>query len=267
MPDFYSHYAHGQKVFDLLPAEIKGVISNRNLYNLGLQGPDFLYFHKPFKKNDNPVLDLASDIHNKNCTDFFNSVLNKITIRPNTDEFSYIMGFVGHFGLDSCCHPYVNSMVTEMNLNHAEIEMEFEKFLLKEDGKPPFKYKAHQYINITKKEAEAVAAIYRCLLPSLTVDDILLSFSTFKKGKHFFYAPTDFSQKIRLTLFKLLGLYDFLNGHIMKTADHPQSKITNKKLFSLYNNSIQITAELMDNFYKKLIEDKPLLDRFNYNFA
>ena len=28
-------------------------ISNKNLYNLGLQGPDFLYFYKPFKKNNN----------------------------------------------------------------------------------------------------------------------------------------------------------------------------------------------------------------------
>ena len=76
MPDFYAHYMHGQRVFALLSSEIAAGISNKNLYNLGLQGPDFLYFHKPFKKDNNPVLQLATDIHNTNCTDVFNDVIN-----------------------------------------------------------------------------------------------------------------------------------------------------------------------------------------------
>ncbi|UTC74056.1 zinc dependent phospholipase C family protein [Treponema sp. OMZ 792] len=267
MPDFYAHYMHGQRVFALLSPEIAGGISNKNLYNLGLQGPDFLYFHKPFKKNNNLVLQLAKDIHNKNCTDFFDSVLTKIKIEPKTDEFSYIMGFIGHFGLDSCCHPYVNDMVVEMKRDHAEIEMEFEKFLLKQDGFHPFRYKAHDYIDISEKEAEAVANIYRCLLPSMAKEDILRSFRTFKMGKRFFYAPTKFSQGLKLFLIKILGLYDFLQGHIIRAADHAKSEITNKKLFSLYNNSIEITAELMENFSKNLKDNKPFLDRFNYNFS
>ncbi|UTC82204.1 zinc dependent phospholipase C family protein [Treponema denticola] len=267
MPDFYAHYIHGQRVFAILSPEIVAGISNKNLYNLGLQGPDFLYFYKPFKKNNNPVLQLAKDIHNKNCTDVFNAVLNKIRIEPNTDEFSYMMGFIGHFGLDSCCHPYVNAMVEEMKRDHAEIEMEFEKFLLKQDGLHPLRYKAHNYIDISEKEAEAVANIYRCLLPSITKEDILRSFRSFKMGKHFFYAPTRLSQILKLSLIKILGLYGFLQGHIIRTADHIKSKITNKKLFSLYNNSIEITAELMENFLKNLTDGRPFLDRFNYRFS
>lgn len=267
MPDFYAHYVHGQRVFTLLPSEIAGAISNKNLYNLGLQGPDFLYFYRPFKKKNNPILQLGKDMHKKNCTYVFNSVLTKIKIEPNTDEFSYMMGFVGHFGLDSCCHPYVNAMVKEMSLDHAEIEIEFDKFLLKYDGLSPLRYKAHEYININKKEAEAVTNIYRCLISSISVKDIKLSFRTFKTGKKFFYAPTRFSQFLRFSLIRMLGVYDFLQGHIMKTSYHPKSTITNEKLFSLYNNSIEITAELMNNFYKHLQGREKLLNRFDYNFA
>lgn len=267
MPDFYAHYVHGQRVFSLLPEETADAISNKNLYNLGLQGPDFLYFHKPFKKNGNEVLQLATDIHNKNCTDVLDAVLNKIKIEPNTDEFSYMMGFVGHFGLDSCCHPYVNAMVTDMHRDHAEIEMEFEKFLLEKANLPPLRYKAHEYIDISEAEAEAVTNIYRCLLPSIRAEDILRSFRTFKMGKHFFYSPTRFSQCLKLILIRFFGMYNFLQGHIIRSADHPKSKISNEKLFLLYNNSIEITAELMDNFYKNLTENKPLLDRFGYNFT
>lgn len=267
MPDFYAHYVHGQRVFALLRAEVASAISNKNLYNLGLQGPDFLYFHKPFRKTNNPVLKLATDIHNKNCTDVFDAVLSKIKIRPYTDEFSYMMGFVGHFGLDSCCHPYINAMVTEMNRDHAEIEMEFEKFLLKHDGLHPLRYKAYNYININEREAEAAAEVYRCLLPSITAQDILRSFRAFKRGKCFFYAPTRFSQCLKLFLIRVFGIYNFLQGHIIRTDDHVKSKITNEKIFYLYNNSVEITAELMENFYKNITENKPLLDRFNYNFA
>ncbi|UTC63436.1 zinc dependent phospholipase C family protein [Treponema sp. OMZ 787] len=267
MPDFYAHYMHGQKVFDLLSEKTAAEISNKNLYNLGLQGPDFLYFHKPFKKNNNYVLQLATEIHNKNCKDFFDAVLKDIKIEPNTDEFSYMMGFVGHFGLDSCCHPYVNDMVSEMKRDHAEIEMEFEKFLLKHEGLHPLRYKAHNYIDINEKEAEAVANIYKGLLPSITKEDILRSFRTFKIGKRFFYAPTRLSQILKLLLISVLGLYNFLQGHIIRTRDNAKSKITNQKLFSLYNNSIEITAGLMENFAASIKDNKPFLERFNYNFS
>ena len=266
MPDFYAHYSQGQKVFAILPQKVLNAVSNKNLYNLGLQGPDFLYFHRPLKKENNPVLQLADDIHKMSCAFFLNRVLEKVAVSESTDEFSYLMGFIGHFGLDSEAHPYVNEKVDELHFDHAEMEIEFDKFLLAQDGLSPLRYKAHKHISITKTEAEAVTKIYSAVLSQVKLENIYNSFLGFKRGKHFFYAPNRIFQGLRFALLKITGLYDTLQGHVMKTNSNPKSGITNKELFILYNNSVTITARLMNNFYEHITQNIPLPQRFNRAF-
>ncbi|MGF7107571.1 zinc dependent phospholipase C family protein [Treponema pedis] len=266
MPDFYAHYSHGQKIFSLLPKKTALAISNKNLYNLGLQGPDFLYFYHPFKKENNPVLQLASDIHKMHCSVFLTKVLQKTEVIPGTDEFSYLMGFIGHFCLDSSAHPYINKTVRKLNFDHAEMEIEFDKFLLIKDCLPPLKYKAYKHISITEKEAEAVAKIYSSILSSIKLENILYSFLSFKRGKRFFYSPNSLSQNLLFALLKLTCLYTSLQGHIMKKKSNPKSVITNKELLILFDGSIKIGVNLMNNFYEHLEENIPLLDGFNCSF-
>lgn len=267
MPDFYAHYLQGQKVFELLPKHIADLVSNRKLYNLALQGPDFLYFYKPLKTKDNPVMRLAETIHGMSGSNFLSSVLQKIKIKPATDEFSYMMGCIGHFGLDSTAHPYINTMVKEMEFDHAEMEIEFDKYLLNYTNVPALKYKAHKIISITKTEAKAVAHIYSGLLPSITPDEVYEAFVSFKWGKRFFYAPNKISQDLKLGLLKITGLYNSFQGHIMRSVSNPKSIITNKELFSLFNGSIDVTVNLMKNFYAHITMQTPLVQRFTYLFA
>lgn len=266
VPDFYAHYLHGQKVFDLLPIEISSLISNRKLYNLALQGPDFLCFHKPFKMQNNPVLQLANVIHGKSCLAFLDAVLSKNKIEPCTDKLSYMLGFICHFGLDSVAHPYVNKMTKELNFNHVEIEIEFDKFLLEQNKLVALKYKAHKNISITYDEAKAVSELYSGLLPLIQAKNIKESFDSFKWGKRFFYAPNKISQNLKLYLLKTTGLYNSLHGHIMRSASNEKSIITNKELFLLFNSSIEITAPLIKNFFDHIISGIQLSERFNFTF-
>lgn len=267
MPDFYAHYLHGQKSFNRLPLEITEFISNKKLYTLALQGPDFLYFYKPLKTKNNSVMRLAGTVHSMSGFDFLDSVLKKIKIKPATDEFSYMMGCIGHFGLDSTAHPYINNMVKEMNFDHAEMEIEFDKFLLTHNNIPALKYKAHKIISITKAEAKAVADIYSGLLPSITSKEVYKAFISFKWGKHFFYAPNKISQNLKFGLLKITGLYNSFQGHIMRNVSNPKSLITNQELFSLFNASIEVTANLMKNFYEHITIQTPLSQRFMHLFA
>ncbi len=267
MPDFYAHYLQGQKVFELLPKNIADLVSNRKLYNLALQGPDFLYFYKPLKTKENPVMHLAGTVHHMSGSDFLDSVLKKIEIKSFTDEFSYMMGCIGHFGLDSTAHPYINKMVKEMNFDHAEMEIEFDKFLLNHNNIPALKYKAHKIISITKTEAKAVAHIYSGLLPSITPEEVYEAFVSFKWGKRFFYAPNKISQNLKFGLLKITGLYNSFQGHIMRNISNPKSIITNQELFSLFNGSIDVTVNLMKNFYEHITIHTPLSKRFTHLFA
>ena len=50
MPAAYAHYVFGDRVLSLLPEHLQVMIGGdpkcRELYNLGVQGPDFLYFYR-----------------------------------------------------------------------------------------------------------------------------------------------------------------------------------------------------------------------------
>ena len=53
MPASYTHQQFGNQVLNKLEnTTIKKIINdNLNLYNIGLQGPDILFFYQPLKKN------------------------------------------------------------------------------------------------------------------------------------------------------------------------------------------------------------------------
>ncbi|MEL3907094.1 MAG: hypothetical protein P1P65_08750 [Treponema sp.] len=267
MPDFYAHYRQGQHVFSLLPEKIRSLVSNKNLYDIGLQGPDFLYYYKPLQTSGNPILQLAADIHDGSGSSFFTAAQNAADVKPETDEFSYLMGCIGHFGLDSCGHPYVNRMVAEMDFDHVEMEIEFDKFLLLRDGLDPFFYKAHRRLNLSVHEAQAVAHVYRGVFSAITAGDIERAFNTFRYGKRFFYSPSKISQRFKFYLLRRFGLYESLQGHIMKTVSNPKSTITNAGLLKCYEGSIKITQGLMENFCEYIVHRTPLSGRFNLRFA
>ena len=47
----------------------------------------------------------------------------------------YLFGLLGHYCLDSVCHPFVNRLVQSGEAKHVPLESEFERFLLELDGK------------------------------------------------------------------------------------------------------------------------------------
>ena len=49
MPSTYAHYRFGQDVLKALPDQYKKVLlQEADLFNIGLHGPDLLFYYKPF---------------------------------------------------------------------------------------------------------------------------------------------------------------------------------------------------------------------------
>src|SRR6056297_3360967 len=123
MPDTYAHYTFGQKVLANLDKTYKEMIlENIDIFNIGLQGPDILFYYKPLIKNW--INRVGYAMHKKSAAPFF--LRAKKIIRRSIDKninISYIAGFICHFLLDSECHPFINSLTEKMdNLSHSEIE-------------------------------------------------------------------------------------------------------------------------------------------------
>lgn len=48
-------------------------------------------------------------------------------------HFAYIYGFLCHFALDRECHGYISAKIRQSGIRHAEIEVEFDRYLLVHD--------------------------------------------------------------------------------------------------------------------------------------
>ncbi len=150
MPTTYAHYRFGRDVYKKLPPQLQAVIrSHGGLYNIGLHGPDLLFYYKAYIKN--PVNQTGFAMHSRPGTEFFRQAASVIhTSRLHSrfsgkkplsfivsSKYAYIFGFLCHFALDSRCHPYVERMVRETGISHSEIEAELDRDLMTRDGLNP----------------------------------------------------------------------------------------------------------------------------------
>lgn len=112
MPDIITHYIFGlDTAHNLKNSAIYPILKeNRDLFFIGLQGPDPIYYHRLRNKDSKTYI--ASKMHTEKTGDFLISALCHIKkYAPSSKEYdaclSYICGFICHYILDSMAHPYV----------------------------------------------------------------------------------------------------------------------------------------------------------------
>ena len=108
MPSFYAHNRFGKEVCKELPKEIRQIIQEYpSAYKAGLQGPDSLFFYRPFLPCHINTLGHAQ--HKQPFLPFLETVRSSIRKKGrHCPEYAYLLGFICHFMLDSEAHTYVN---------------------------------------------------------------------------------------------------------------------------------------------------------------
>lgn len=132
MPSCYAHYRFGVHVLQTLPKPVqKQIEANRNLFDLGLQGPDFFFFYRLGKNT--PVKKLGSKFHYQRGSEFFGRICRELP-NPTDEELAYLYGLLGHYCLDSLSHPMIHRLSKGDSLIHNRMESEFERYLMDLDG-------------------------------------------------------------------------------------------------------------------------------------
>ena len=166
MPAAYAHLRFGWEVLPALPGKYRTLAKAMNqLYNVGLQGPDPLFFYNPLMPN--AVARQGHSCHAMTGQAFFEAALKRYRAVPSDGGAAYLFGLLAHYCLDSHCHPFINTATAEGGLHHMELETEFDRFLLQKDGKlPPHQQKLHQYLRLTRGERATAAGMYADLSPA-----------------------------------------------------------------------------------------------------
>ena len=165
MPTTYAHYKFGKEVISALPRPLQSAIeNNRELFDIGVHGPDILFYYHPLKKN--PVSGQGYALHDKTADGFFLHAAEIIKKAENPAAArAYIYGVICHFALDSECHPYIEKMIRTSGISHSEIEMEFDRLLLKEDYINPVRHLGTKHIHPTRENSAVIAPFFEDLTP------------------------------------------------------------------------------------------------------
>lgn len=188
MPAAYAHYRFGFRVLPELPPQVQSCIRrNRRMYDLGLHGPDFLFFHNPVAKD--ALFRIGNRTHMMTGSAFFTHASRQLRLAPSEGAASYLYGVLTHFVLDSVCHPFIQACADAGTVSHMELEAELDRHLLELEGKPkPHEVCLTGHIRLDEpKQSRQIAMFYPGVSPEQTARALkhfrfLLDFCTAPEG-------------------------------------------------------------------------------------
>lgn len=265
MPTTYAHFRFGNDVLKVLPDEMKKTINkNIELYNIGLHGPDILFYNKPYKKNKISIL--GTFLHEDKARNFFEhsiKIINDIDDKKiKIASLCYIYGFICHFSLDCSSHNYINKKTSETNLSHAEIEAEFDRLLLVKDNLNPIRTKLTNHIVPSKFNAHIICKFFN----SISCNEIQSTLKSMKFYLNCLVAPSKIKRSIIYSLLNIAGKYEAMHGLIINYEPNPKCLESNNILFEIYKERIEKAKNLIIN-YTCSIKSNTILDKeFDRNF-
>ncbi|MBE5905639.1 MAG: hypothetical protein E7277_02440 [Lachnospiraceae bacterium] len=176
MPGFYTHYLFGAMTFpQLTNARTKSILkNNKAVYTYGLQGPDFLFYFLPSQILHSG--NLGSTMHERRTGCFLNHLINTRNEFVSQEERDiaecYILGFIGHYVLDSVAHPYIydrSGFVFQKTQRyysrHIELETEIDSDLLDYyKHRKPSQFPQYRLLTLTPQQRMVISA---CLTKAL----------------------------------------------------------------------------------------------------
>lgn len=239
MPSTYAHYRFGSAILPTMPADARRTIQRfRRLFDVGLHGPDIFYYHSPVFKAGAAFLGIR--FHEQTGQEFFQRVCRAVRLERSEAALSYLYGVLCHYCLDTTCHPYVKEQAQTGVASHAEIETEFDRYLLCKDGKvPPHTQDLSPHLQLTPGECETVAKFY----PPASAANVKDSIRGMTRIIKLFSVPEG-PRRTAVERGVDLVAKEF-SGMLMTTTPNPKCKHLNEDLLAQYEKAMAKFPEML----------------------
>jgi hypothetical protein len=261
MPSVYAHYRFGNELTQLLPEDVKSIITkHRELYNLGLQGPDILFFYHPVFHNY--VNRLGHQIHLWKGRRFFQTAVRQVRCQREQEEsIAYLCGVVCHYALDSICHPYVNQCVQEKKLSHTGIEGSFERLLLVEDHLP-LNYLITNSLKADKSRSEFISQFYG----KATGEQLYRATRTMILCNDGLRLKDSILKRLIFFILRLIGKYESISGMVITDVADSKFADTDRHMRELYNEAKATAVSMINELLASIRTRAPLSSDFDATF-
>ena len=284
MPTTYAHYRFGRDVYKRLPGNIQDIIrSHGGLYNIGLHGPDLLFYYRVFEKNR--VNQTGFAMHARPGIEFFRKAASviyggkngkspvcrkadrhlknaRISFIPSA-RYAYAFGFLCHFALDSRCHPYVERMARETGISHSEMEAELDRDLMTRDGLDPMTCRPTAHLRAKMFYGTIISGFF----PAITARQIITSIRHMRLCCNLL-APSGHRLHFFIWyLMKLGHLPVAVQDMVIRGESNPACGPLVRQLERLYSQAVLEGAELIMNFMEYVEHGAPLDPRLEHTFG
>lgn len=257
MPSTYAHYRFGAQLIAKMPPKTqRTVVRFRQLYDMGLHGPDILFYQSLL-----PGGKLRDKFHAQTGKLFFERACRNIRLNPSEGARAYLYGVLAHYALDSLSSPFIHRMAREKNLSEEIIVTEFDRFLLNSDGKkPPHLQDVSEHIKLTPGECGTVVAFY----PNIRPGAIGKAVGNMAKVTHWLSLPQGQQRQWVDTGLRLL--IPRMTGRVMQPHPNRECAALNPSLLRLYDMAADRYPVLLEQIHGHLRRNAPLGPDFSVPF-
>ena len=258
LPAAYAHLRFGNESIPRLPKEARLLAKHfSQLYEVGLQGPDLFFFYNPVLRSETGQLGYR--FHRQSGREFFGNAAEKLRRSPSDGAKAYLYGVLGHYCLDSLCHPFVHATAETGEAGHMEMETDFDRALMKLDGiDKPHLHALSAHFRLTAGECATAALFYapasardirKCVRDMALVGRLTAT-------KH---------RKLAGTLLSFGGK----NGRemLMTERPNPRCRRTTAELTELYHQAMEKYPRLCEQLSRAISAGEPLGDDFEACFG
>ncbi len=243
MPSTYAHYRFGQEVLAHLPKTLReSILEHEELYNIGLHGPDILFYYKPLGLN--PVNHIGHEMHRQSGLQFFKPAGEQLKREGYpSGHLAYAYGFLCHFALDRACHGYVNARMAASGVSHTEIEVEFDRRLLVYDGYNPLKTSLITHIHPNEENAWVIADFY----PAVNTAQVKKALESFVFYNELLRAPSMVKRGLINAALNLSGHCD-MKHMMISLQPNPMCRKSNETLAGLYKSALKDAVKYITEY-------------------
>ncbi|MFD0697028.1 zinc dependent phospholipase C family protein [Paenibacillus sp. GCM10027628] len=210
MPNIWTHLIFGQELLTQMGHQhVLNDKQLRQVFSLGCQGPDFLFYHNflPWQK-DKRLNQLGSRMHTDACGPFLLELIGQVQGRGlYNPAVMYVLGFLTHHILDRNMHPYVFYKSGFKKWNHQRFEIIMDTIIVKQKrGLQTWKTPVWKEIyvgdafplGIVPALAHAASLHYPDIAASLTENDWNDAYRDMIRAQRLFHDPKGFKRVLTL---------------------------------------------------------------------
>lgn len=263
MPSVFAHYHFGDQALPGLHSQHQVCIrAHRSSYDLGLQGPDPLYY-------DSRCRQTGSLLHTQTMARQV-ARLREIWDKEGHGAFqAYAYGYVFHFLFDSLAHPYVGKLAGDTGYRHVAMETAYDRWLLKKAGHDPLRFRMERLIAFDQESSGAASRFWQVLAPDLPREAYVKACKLFPRIRGILVTPNRLYTGLLIGLLKALRVYKMVGSLLIRPRPEAVERSyqgTEEAMHRIFEEGIQKAAGMLEAFDAGL-RGLALPDLFGKDFA